>query len=92
MVAKVQHSALRHAQQETDEVRDDRALSLGVEPLPISRRSARANESALTEIGLRRKLNGMVDSVPPDKGCEVLDGEVTHSSWDENVTTKCYKG
>ena len=23
-------------------------------------------------------LDGVVDSVPPDKGCEVLDGELTH--------------
>ena len=24
------------------------------------------------------KLDGVIDSVPPDKGCEVLDGELTH--------------
>ena len=28
--------------------------------------------------GVNRKLDAMVDSVPPDKGCEVLDGELTH--------------
>ena len=26
----------------------------------------------------------MVDSVPPDKGCEGLDRELTHEKWDEN--------
>ena len=26
----------------------------------------------------------MVDSVPPDEGCEVLDGEVTDEKWDKN--------
>ena len=24
--------------------------------------------------GAKQKLDGVVDSVPPDKGCEVLDG------------------
>ena len=24
------------------------------------------------------KLDGVVNSVPPEKGCEVLDGELTH--------------
>ena len=24
------------------------------------------------------KLDGVVDSVPPDKACQVLDGELTH--------------
>ena len=33
---------------------------------------------------VKRKLDGVVDSVPPDKGCEVLDGELTHQQWDEN--------
>ena len=28
--------------------------------------------------GAKRKLDGVVDSVPPDKGCEVFDGELTH--------------
>ena len=53
LVARAQHSTLRHAQQENNEVGDDRALSylraMGVEPLSTSRRSARANESALME-------------------------------------------
>ena len=26
----------------------------------------------------------MVDSVPPDKSCEVFDGELNHEQWDEN--------
>ena len=34
--------------------------------------------------GFRQKLDGVVDSVPPDKGCEVLDGELTHEYQDEN--------
>ena len=28
--------------------------------------------------GAKRKLGGVVDIVPPDKGCEVLDGQLTH--------------
>ena len=28
--------------------------------------------------GVKRKLDEVVDSVPPDKGYEVLDGELTH--------------
>ena len=28
--------------------------------------------------GGKRKLDGAVDSVPPHKGCEELDGELTH--------------
>ena len=27
--------------------------------------------------GVRRKLDGVIDSVPPDKGCDVLDGELS---------------
>jgi len=26
--------------------------------------------------GFEQKLDGVVDSVPPNKGCEVLDGEL----------------
>eukprot|EP00794_Sanderia_malayensis_P015578 gene15578-17152_t len=29
-------------------------------------------------------LPGVVDNVPPDEGCEVLDGELTDKEWDEN--------
>ena len=28
--------------------------------------------------GVNRKLEGEVDTAPPDKGCEVLDGEMTN--------------
>ena len=28
--------------------------------------------------GIMQKFGGLVDSVPPDKSCEVLDGEFTH--------------
>jgi len=56
LVATAQHSTLRHAQQENNEVRDDRAMSyliaMGAGPLLTSRPSARANESALIESGL----------------------------------------
>jgi len=31
-------------------------------------------------------LDGLVDSAPPGKCCEVLDGELTHEEWDENDT------
>ena len=29
-------------------------------------------------------MDGVLDSVLPDKGWEVLDGELTHEKWDEN--------
>jgi len=32
------------------------------------------------------RLDGLVDSAPPGKCCEVLDGELTHEEWDENDT------
>ena len=32
---------------------------------------------------VKRKLDGVVESVPPDKSCEVLDGELTHKLWGE---------
>ena len=51
-----QRSTLRHAQQENNEVRDDRALSylraMGVKPLSTSRHSTLANESAIMETSL----------------------------------------
>ena len=28
--------------------------------------------------GAKQKLDGVVESVPHEKGCEVLDGELTH--------------
>ena len=28
--------------------------------------------------GVMRNLDGVVDSSPPDRGCEELDGELTH--------------
>ena len=28
--------------------------------------------------GVKRKFYGAVDSVPPGKGCEVLDGELSY--------------
>ena len=31
--------------------------------------------------GAKRKLDGVVESDPPDKSCEVLDGELTHRQW-----------
>ena len=27
---------------------------------------------------VKRKLDGVVESVPPDRDCEVFDGELTH--------------
>ena len=49
--------------------------------------------------GVERKLDGVVDSVPPDKGCEVLDGEFADSDashillkWGVVVIIKCYEG
>ena len=34
--------------------------------------------------GVGRKLDGMADSVLPDKGCKVLDGDLIHEYWDES--------
>ena len=31
---------------------------------------------------VKRKLDGVVDSVLFDKGCEVFDRELTHDKWD----------
>ena len=38
--------------------------------------------------GGKQKLDGVVDSVPSEKGCKVLDGELTHEKWDENDKRK----
>ena len=37
--------------------------------------------------GVEQKLDGVVDSVPPDKGCEMFDGKLTHEQWDEKTVT-----
>ena len=34
--------------------------------------------------GVKRKLDGVVDNVPPGEGYEVLDEELTKEEWDEN--------
>ena len=34
--------------------------------------------------GVKRKLDAVVDSIPLEKGCEVIDGQLTHEKWDEN--------
>ena len=34
--------------------------------------------------GAKRKLDGVVDKVPADKCCEVLDGDLTQEKWDDN--------
>ena len=57
---------------------------------------------------IKQKLDGVVDSVPPNKGCEVLDRKLNHEKWDESekfidsddshillkwgVIIKCYEG
>ena len=33
---------------------------------------------------VKRKLDGVVGSFPPDMGYEVLDGKLTHKQWYEN--------
>ena len=33
---------------------------------------------------VEQKLDGVLDSVPSNKCCEVLDGELTHEQWGEN--------
>ena len=51
-----------------------------------NRKTYRENSNNLKEVeelmipsgGVRQKLDGVVDSFPPDKGCEMLDGELTH--------------
>ena len=50
------------------------------------------NETALKELeelliptdSFKQKLDGVVDSAPPDKGYEVLVGKLTHGKWKEN--------
>ena len=34
--------------------------------------------------GVEWKLDGVVDSVPPEKSCKVLDEEFTNKQWGEN--------
>ena len=34
--------------------------------------------------GVKQKLDGVVDNVPPDEGNEVLDGGLTEEEWDKN--------
>jgi len=41
-------------------------------------------ELMIPPVGVKLKLDGLVDSVPPDKGCEVFHGEVTREQWDED--------
>ena len=46
-------------------------------------RQNRSNPEGNIRVGdptdrVRRKLDGVVDVAPPDKGCEVLDGKLTH--------------
>ena len=35
-------------------------------------------ELTIPQDGFKQKLDGVLDSVPPESGCEVLDGELTH--------------
>ena len=37
-----------------------------------------AEEMMIPTDGVKWKLDGVVDSLSPDKGCEQLDGELTH--------------
>ena len=37
---------------------------------------------------VKQQLEGVVDSVPPDKGSEELDRKLTHKQWDENGSEK----
>ena len=34
--------------------------------------------------GVKWELDGMVDSVPPDKGCQVLDRDLSFEYWDDS--------
>ena len=38
--------------------------------------------------GVKEKLDGVVDSVLPDNGCEVLDGELTLMNNGVKITVK----
>ena len=38
----------------------------------------KVEELMIPPYGVKLKLDGVLDSVPPDKGCEVLHGEVAH--------------
>ena len=38
----------------------------------------------ITTVSDTSKLDGVVDSFPPDEGCEVLDEEMNEEEWDKN--------
>ena len=42
------------------------------------RRRREVEELMMPPDGVEQKFDVVVDSVPPDKGCEVLDWELTH--------------
>ena len=44
----------------------------------------RVEELMIPPDDVTRKLDGVVNSVPFDKGCEVLDGELTYEYWNQN--------
>ena len=38
-----------------------------------------------TPDGVKRKLlDEVIDGIPPEEGCEILDGEYTQDKWDDN--------
>ena len=40
--------------------------------------------------GVKWKLDGVVDSVPPDEGCKALGGEVNNEGWDKYNNESAY--
>ena len=41
-------------------------------------------EEIIPPVGVKRKLNGVVDGIPPDWGYEILGGEPTYHEWDND--------
>ena len=64
-----------------DEMKEFRSVLLSM-PHPTTLK--KLEEVMIPPDGVERKLDGVVDHVPPDEGYEVLDGELTEEEWDEN--------
>ena len=64
-----------------DEMKEFRSVLLSK---PHSATLKKLGKLMIPPDGVKRKLDGVVDNVPPDEGYEVLDGELTEAEWDEN--------
>ena len=46
--------------------------------MKIAKTLKEVEECMIPPDGVKQKLDGVEGSVPPDEGCEVLDGELTY--------------